>query len=148
MSLKRAGSKMHPPSGKQPRVAVNPDELAARRPAFRVGMMDLEWRTPLGHGWLTLSGADWLELQLKNKNIEAFSWLDLKRAGSHNVSLEQVIREAQTRLENDLHLELDEIFSVRLSGKERIWGMKIVNVLHVIWFDPEHEICPAPKKNT
>ncbi|HAT1802334.1 TPA: hypothetical protein I8Z04_000991 [Legionella pneumophila] len=87
-----------------------------------------------------------LTSELKNK--ESLNWAQLKQSGSHNVEKYQLIKDAQERL-CMLRLEdLDELFSLRISGKERIWGIRHGNILKIMWWDPDHEICPSHKKNT
>ncbi len=34
------------------------------------------------------------------------------------------------------------------NGKQRIWGIKDRNILKVLWWDPDHEVCPSLKKYT
>ncbi len=48
-------------------------------------------------------------------------------------------------------IEQDEIalfYSLRLSGKKRMWGIKDNNIFWILWWDPFHEICPSFKKHT
>lgn len=61
---------------------------------------------------------------------------------SHIISVEKLCREAQRRLE-ELHIHDDELLSLRLSGKERIFGILDMGVLRIIWYDPDHQICPS-----
>jgi hypothetical protein len=39
----------------------------------------------------------------------------------------------------------DEVMSLRLTGRKRIFGYMEVDVMHVLWWDPEHEICPSER---
>ncbi|MFO2764863.1 hypothetical protein SCM10_15685 [Legionella pneumophila serogroup 1] len=79
---------------------------------------------------------------------ESLNWNDLKTSKSHNILKSKIIKEAQSRLEELNMDDLDEIFSLRLNGKKRLWGIRQANVLRVLWWDPHHEICPANKKHT
>ena len=48
-------------------------------------------------------------------------------------------------------LQLDdweELYSLRLSGRSRVWGLKEAGIFWILWWDPNHEICPSYKKNT
>jgi hypothetical protein len=36
----------------------------------------------------------------------------------------------------------------RLSGRERLYGFRLDNVFHVVWWDPRHEVWPSEKRNT
>ncbi|WP_454785478.1 hypothetical protein [Legionella sp. WA2024007413] len=84
------------------------------------------------------------ELVLK----EHLSWNDLQSAKSHHVESYKLIKEAQDRLRSLNMDDVNELFSLRLNGLKRIWGIRQENVLRVIWWDPKHEICPSQKKHT
>ena len=60
----------------------------------------------------------------------------------------KIVPEMQKRLCDLEKEDLDELYSLRLSGKKRIWGIKESNLLWFLWWDPEHEICPSLLKNT
>ena len=69
------------------------------------------------------------------------------RDRNHHVSVSVLSDRARKRLK-DLNLEdMEELFSLRLSGKERIWGILTQGVLEVLWWDPAHEVCPSSKKH-
>ncbi|GFO82208.1 MAG: hypothetical protein A49_18350 [Methyloceanibacter sp.] len=69
-------------------------------------------------------------------------------SGSHFVNFEKLCPAAQKRLGE---LEKDEqgaLFSVRIQGKMRVWGIRDVGILRILWFDPNHQVCPSKKKGT
>lgn len=79
---------------------------------------------------------------------ESLNWNEIKANKSHHVATSKLIKEAQIRLK-DLNMDdLDELFSLRLTGIIRVWGVKQENVLRLLWWDPHHEICPSRKKHT
>lgn len=92
----------------------------------------------------------------KMRNFEGLSWneIDKERYGKegkskhHFVSTESLINEARKRLEEIGLPDLDEIFSLRLEGEVRIYGIRKQNYLEIIWFDLDHKICPSNKKHT
>jgi hypothetical protein len=60
----------------------------------------------------------------------------------------ELCKTARDRLE-DLRLEdIDELVSLRLGGAERVWGIRDGNVMLLLWWDPEHAVCPSLKKHT
>lgn len=81
--------------------------------------------------------------------LETMTWSDVHSTGSHPISIEGLCKDARDRLsaigKND---EYQELYSVRLSGRERIWGMRVGSALYLLWWDPEHEICPSRLKHT
>jgi hypothetical protein len=71
----------------------------------------------------------------------------------HYIPIRQLITEAQKRLrEINLHnCELldDELFSLHISGRGRLWGILDNNgIFYVVWYDPEHHIYPVEKSHT
>ncbi len=66
---------------------------------------------------------------------------------SHSISIDRLCIKAQKRLREGLHIYEDNIFSLRLSGKERVFGILTLGVFRIIWYDPNHEICPIEKRN-
>lgn len=100
-------------------------------------------------GWSNISGDEiWIILSSRINQKEQMSWANLKASGSHNVEISTLTKEAQKRLTELGHNDIDQLFSLRLSGKERIWGIRDRFALKIIWWDPEHEVCPSPKKHT
>ena len=70
------------------------------------------------------------------------------RAGIKNIKIDSLCKEAQNRLIELRFDDLDELWEFRLSGKERIWGTRFGAVIDLIWWDPNHEVCPSKKKHT
>jgi hypothetical protein len=67
---------------------------------------------------------------------------------NHRVSVEILCKEARDRL-SELKLDdVDELLSLRLTGAQRIWGILEHNVVSLLWWDPNHQVCPSPKKYT
>lgn len=58
---------------------------------------------------------------------------------SHLVPLSDLKKEAVDRLRELQQDDIDELFSLRLSGKERIYGIPDGRVLQILWFCPNHE---------
>ena len=91
------------------------------------------------------------------KNLESMTWREIltSTAGrnhntrNHEMRCSQITKEAQDRL-CELNLdEYDVLYSIACSGKERIWGiMEVDGVLHILWFDRNHEVYPVSKKHT
>lgn len=36
----------------------------------------------------------------------------------------------------------------RITAKERVWGLLVEDVFYLLWWDPEHEVCPSHLKHT
>jgi hypothetical protein len=83
----------------------------------------------------------------KLKSAESMTWQEHVSSGrSHNVETHKLCDGARRRL-RDIELDdLEGLFSLRLTGKERIWGIRTGGVLRVMWWDPEHQVCPSLKR--
>lgn len=67
---------------------------------------------------------------------------------SHPIPFNKIAREAQKRLKEKELDDLEMLYSIRLSGKERIWGKRENEAFYIIWWDPNHTVCPVQKKHT
>ena len=55
---------------------------------------------------------------------------------NHEVEVGRLCTDARKRLVA-LHLDdIDKLVSLRLSGKERVWGIRDADVLQLLWWDP------------
>jgi len=117
------------------------------KPAWRINMLEL--CDPFG--WHVLDEAKLREIRQKLAHFESMTLNEIfvvNRANNHPVKLADLCPEARERLWK-LNLEDTEVIhSLRLSGTERVWGIRELNVLNLLWWDPDHLICPAPLKNT
>lgn len=77
------------------------------------------------------------------------SWQEIFSKGSHVVGVGGIIKDARKRIV-DLGKEewADNLCSLRKSGKQRLWGFYRSGIFHILWWDPEHEVYPSPKKHT
>ncbi|CAN0601951.1 unnamed protein product [Ectocarpus sp. 12 AP-2014] len=81
-------------------------------------------------------------------NFETMSESNLAQAGCHAIELHKLCEEAQKRL-TELKLDdLDDIYSFRIRGEPRVFGVVRQNYVRVLWYDPNHKVCPSVKKNT
>jgi hypothetical protein len=141
--------KQEPPK-RSIRIDKNPDSNRQKNPAWRIGLMDLEHER---WGWNKVNKEDLKKILSKLKNFESMTWQEIYDASggknhgneSHNVSIENIKKDARKRLKELKIDDIDEIFSLRLTGKNRIWGILENNVLKIIWYDSDHEISKSKK---
>lgn len=148
---KLAKWKNAPDSKKSVKIQAVPESADRLSPAWQFHKRDVshaEW------GWGKLSHVQFCDL-LHNQlcNFETMTWGEIFKAvgdkGSgnmhHNISVDACVKLARERLA-ELHLDdVDEIFSLRLNNKTRLWGIKEGRVLRFIWYDAKHEICPSSR---
>ncbi|MFY0483229.1 hypothetical protein ACI6PS_11545 [Flavobacterium sp. PLA-1-15] len=93
----------------------------------------------------------WHELYPKLKDFESKKWWELEnekfgskgKSKHHWVDVKQIIRPAQQRLVNLKLDDVQELFSIRLTGTQRVWGIRDYNYFKMLWFDFDHEIYPS-----
>jgi hypothetical protein len=82
------------------------------------------------------------------KDFERNTWVDIQRGGSHFIAVGSIIGEAQRRLQTLKLDDTDVLFSLRLSARERLWGLRSNDVFSLLWWDPDHQVCPSHLKHT
>ena len=114
--IPRAGS--IPVTNKIPRIAVIPDDHC--QPEFRTDQMDVngQW------GWDKLDAFHLQDLLKKIFHSQKLTWQILRDNGSHLVEVPSLVTEAQKRLKDLEKDDFDHLYSLRLSGQKRVWGIK------------------------
>lgn len=105
--------------------------------AFDIARADFNHKLILGK-ILLYSTMTWQEIEHathdsgKSKN-------HIVRNAQSEISREAWQRIEAMRLEN----EVDSLFSLAVTNLIRIWGLRLGNEFHVLWYDPKHEVFPA-----
>jgi hypothetical protein len=134
-----------PPAEKKP--VRNLVDYGTMNPAWRFSRLEL-WDP---FGWHTLDEETLRHIRTKLSHYESMTMNEIfvaNRKYNHGVPQKDLCAEARERLckLNLEHIEL--IYRLRLSGTERVWGIRELNVLNLLWWDPDHLVCPSELKNT
>lgn len=90
---------------------------------------------------LAYSGMTWSEVKRQTH--------DDGKSKHHSIEVQKLSKEAQERFAaKKLEEDADSVFSFALDNKLRIVGIRKEECFHILWYDPEHEICPSKKKYT
>lgn len=136
---------------KKPRAPFDVDQALTQHPVWQVGAIDHDGKW----GWKKIGKHRWEEKILpKLRDFESMTWADIERAAggrkagnnSHFVPVNKLIPEAQKRLEYLQMDDIDQLFSLRLEGKVRLYGRRTGRVMKILWFDFDHEIYPISRK--
>ena len=92
----------------------------------------------------------------KLKEFEKLTWGEIEnqtygkegKSKNHPIEKSKLIKEAQDRLKELNQDDVDELYSLRLEGQLRVFGIREFNCLKILWIDINHEICPSLKKHT
>lgn len=110
-------------------------------PVWQLHKADLE--PP--YSWTECTGKAFKKCLDRLRQLEAQSWNEILGHHHHLIEVDQISKEAQKRL---VDLKCDEIadgrvLSLRVTGGMRAFGVLYRNVCMLLWWDPEHEICPS-----
>jgi hypothetical protein len=99
-------------------------------------------------GWHILDAGIMHFIRSKLSNFETMTWDDIlikAKKQNHTVTVGDLCSKAQKRLK-DLKLDdIDGLVSLRLTGKQRVWGIFGEGVMTLLWWDPDHGVCPSLK---
>ena len=94
---------------------------------------------------------DWeMEILPKLRQFESMTWQEILSASggkakgnnSHSVEVNKLSKDTRKRLEEINLDDVDSLFSLRLTGKKRLYGIRDGRVLKLIWYDRDHKIYP------
>ena len=80
--------------------------------------------------------------------FERYNKDELKKANCHPVSLDDLCQDAQKRLRTKRRDDLEALWSFRINSRVRVWAIQYDNVFHLLWWDPNHKVCPSEKRYT
>lgn len=89
-----------------------------------------------------------LDILQKLRQFDTMRWKEIEGPDHHAIERHKLSKDAKDRLTQIKQDDVDEIFSFHFSGKPRIIGIRDRNVVRLLWWDPEHGVCPSVKKHT
>lgn len=140
---KAAKAAAAPRGGKQVRLLYDPASYDRETIVWRFSSVDKDgpwgWRTAAAGVW-------WSSIFPKLQNFETMTWAAImaasggRRRGTnhHPVKVEKLTRQAKNRLEQICQDDVDELFSLRLTQTQRIYGIRDRRALRLLWFDRHH----------
>jgi hypothetical protein len=66
----------------------------------------------------------------------------------HPIPLARLCKDARDRLKELQQDDTEHLQSWRITQLERLWCVERDGVMCVLWWDPNHEVCPVSKKHT
>lgn len=138
---KRPRSAISDLGGKRPVAGVDVERIYDQHPSWRVSKLE----TVGPFGWATIGPEKLLEICTKLAHLEALTWREIlmvRKKQNHHIPIEELCPEAQKRL-RQIMPDVDEILSLRLAWRQRVHGVLQGPVMLVLWWDPNHEVCPG-----
>lgn len=89
-------------------------------------------------------------IQNRLHEYERIKWSGLS-GSSHPLPINKIIPKAQRRLSELGYSDYENLYQFEIrngNSKQRLWGLRTENIFKILWWDPNHEIYPVPKRNT
>jgi hypothetical protein len=99
--------------------------------------------------WMNLEhGEPYRQVMERLHEFETKTWDEIIKTGSHPIEVYKCEKAAKDRLADIKQDDIDELMSFRVTGRKRVWCIRDRNIMRILWWDPDHKICPAYLKNT
>jgi hypothetical protein len=129
---------------KKPKLEYS-DDWREMKPAWRVSL--LEMHTPFGWKEIDLDSASQVRDRLAS--YESMKWKEIVPGyRSHFIKIADLSKEAREHLVSIEQDDIDSVLSLGIDQMSRVVGILEHNVMKVLWWDPEHQVCPVAKPNT
>lgn len=149
---KRRGNRKQPKlppkkePAKKPKIVAPPDDSPEDGHIhFRFRLFDSEFKTTEN------TGEDcFYEIgqKLRALAVQGWSGIAQRKDLHHRVGFDSLAKEANSRIRELKLDDEDGLFSLRLEGIKRVYGITRGSTFYVIWWDPKHRVCPSKKKHT
>lgn len=135
------------PSAREVRVGGSPESVQnnsdVKTPSWQFSRRD---ETHPDWGWKGLLPKQWRFILEHLQAFEGMTWAEIKATSGgrnhgnnhHPLQVTDLVTEAQNRLAEIGMIEVDEVFSLRLTNTLRIYGIREDRVLSILWHDPHH----------
>lgn len=131
-------------NNKTPKKQYNPESFFDKSPVWSFKLLDNNYKK-----WGFVHAENLYETVItKLKELEGQTWSEILGANggrkygtnNHFENVSKLIPEAQKRWKELKLDEYDRVFSLRLTGTHRLYGILLDGVFKVIWLDLNHEI--------
>lgn len=101
-------------------------------------------------GWHRVDAELLERIRKRLADFESMTWDEIlirAKKQHHSIPVSEISSGAQRWLDSR-RLLIDQVVSLRLTGKERIFGYLEAGVFVVLWWDPHHLVCPSQLRHT
>ena len=136
---KKAALGVIPVRKKRPAVASEQSLYSDKKAAWRLGKVQISHP----YGWHTISASDVVKLREKLGHFEKSTWNELFVTNAdynHRIQADQLKCPIARQWMKDNLRDQPFLWTLRISAKERIWGILSEDAYQVIFWDPNHLI--------
>jgi len=133
-----------PPSGKTPRREQDPINFDSSFFQWRVHDTYIDYDHP-NLGWQNVDTIELLRSIITTlQSYEGLTWAEVKtKPHCHSKDIDELKQQLQNRL-NERKLDyVERLFQICMGSIHRIWGYRERRVFYLMWYDPEHDVCPT-----
>ena len=153
-SSKTARAAIEPSGAKGARGRVTDQDLKSDHSRFAWSLELADYGGKWGFTTEVFRSAWCDKILSKLRHYEGSKWAEIANATggrssgtrNHHINVSGIIKDAQKRLGIIEMDDLDQLYSLRLASRMRIYGVVQGRVLKIIWYDPKHEVCPSTPK--
>lgn len=81
-----------------------------------------------------------LHVHQQLSHFETRTWSEIESSQNHAIEVWKLSDKAQQRLREIELDDIEEVFSLRLGAKLRVFGIRDHAILRLLWWDPEHRV--------
>lgn len=141
----KARRRYNPTSSNKPRVFEDVDALEGKNFTWAIhkNYIDIrhdEW------GWDNIKFREFVKIIVRRLNdLETMAWQEItKRTSCHPMPVQNICSKAQSRI-NELFKDIDTLHQIDVSEFGRVWGFRDRSMFYLIWYDPDHTVCPITR---
>jgi hypothetical protein len=147
VSAKQARVAAAPRTAKRARITRTPDEGGRERVSWRLGNADLGGQ----YNWDSISAEDLSRVSKVLREVDKLHWSEASGDGMGQIKAIPVGKlspDAHRRLEAIQRDDEEWLHEIRLGARPRLWGIRRGDIFHILWWDANHQVCPAALRNT
>ncbi len=142
---KKPAQNIKPTTRRSPRGLNKAQQVELQPIAWHLRIVDKNGRW----GWKDINQSTFWDIIFpKIRHFETMTYNEVLGKTHHEIPVYEIINEAQKRLKEIEQDDTDQLVSFHIDGKKILWGIRDQNIFKVLWWDSQHEICPAKKKHT
>lgn len=125
-----------PKAERKPR--ITPESDRDQRPVWLVERIDFDgpWC------WKKMDVEALHRVHERLSAFERMTFREIEGKQNHQIPVERLGKEARDPLIEIGIDEYDEVLSLRVTKAERVWGLKALNGIYLLWWDPMHSVYP------
>ncbi len=141
---KQAKATEKPSGTKTPAIGVQPPIYGDQKAAWRISKIQMT----APYGWHVMTAQEVAQVKQKLETFEKSTWKELfvdNKHRNHRISAADLKCPIARKWMKDNMPDQDYLWTLRLSGAERIWGILSQDAYQIVFWDPDNLIWEVPR---